>query len=54
MQRVMRLCEGARTRVRVESELSEPFEVKVGVHQGSVLLPLLFITVMDMLSEGVR
>ena len=54
VQTVMRLYEGARTRVRVDSELSEPFEVKVGVHQGSVLSPLLFITVMDVLSEGVR
>ena len=34
---VMSLYEGARTRVRVGSELSEEFEVKVGVHQGSVL-----------------
>ena len=54
VQTVMRLYEGARTRVRVDSELSEPFAVKVGVHQGSVLSPLLFITVMDVLSEGVR
>ena len=51
VQTVMRLYEGARTRVRVDSE---PFEVKVGVHQGSVLSPLLFITVIDVLSEGVR
>ena len=39
---VMSLYEGARTRVRVGSELSEEFEVKVGVHQGSVLSPLVF------------
>ena len=31
---VMSLYEGAKTRVRVELELSEEFEVKVGVHQG--------------------
>ena len=32
---VMSLYEGAKTRVRVGLELSEEFEVKVGVHQGS-------------------
>ena len=36
---VMSLYKGARTRVRVGSELSEEFEVRVGVHQGSVLSP---------------
>ena len=35
-------------------EVSEPFEVKVGVHQRSVLSPLLFLAVMDVLDEGVR
>ena len=54
VQAVMRLYEGARTRVRVDAEVTEPFEVKVGVHQGSVLSPLLFVVVMDVLSEGVR
>ena len=54
VQAVMRLYKGARTRVSVDSELSESFVVKVGVHQGSVLSPLLFIAVMDVLSEGVR
>ena len=54
VQTVMRLFEDARTRVRVDSEVSEPSEVKVGVHQGSVLSPLLFVAVMDVLGEGVR
>ena len=39
---VMRLYDGAKMRVRVGSAYSEKFEVKVGVHQGSVLSPLLF------------
>ena len=34
---VMSLYEGARTRVRVDCELSEEVEVKVGMYQGSVL-----------------
>ena len=34
---VMSLYEGAKTRVRVDSELSGEFEVKVGMHQVSVL-----------------
>ena len=33
----MSLYEGAKTRVRVDSELSEECEVKVGMHQGYVL-----------------
>jgi len=41
---VMSLYEGAKTRVRVGLQLSEEFEVKVGVHQGSALSPLLFVT----------
>ena len=39
---VMSLYEGAKTRVRVRLELSEEFEVKVDVHQGSVLSPIGF------------
>ena len=34
--------------------LDEPFSVKVGVHQGSVLSPLLFITVLEALSQEFR
>ena len=30
---VMRLYEGAKSMVRVDSELSDEFEVKVGMHQ---------------------
>ena len=40
----------ARSRVRVGEGYSEDFEVKVGVHQGSVLSPLLFIIVLEALS----
>ena len=44
---VMSLYGGENTRFRVDSDLSEEFEVNVGVHQGSVLLPFLFAEVID-------
>ena len=40
---VMSLYEGAKTRVRVDSDLSEEFVAKVGIHQGSVLSPFLYL-----------
>ena len=50
---IVRLVQGmysnARSRVRVGEGYSEEFEVKVGVHQGSVLSPLLFIIVLEAL-----
>ena len=39
---VMSLYKGVRTTVKVGTHLSEEFEVNVGVHQRSVLSPLLF------------
>ena len=50
----MSLYEGSKTRVRVDSELSEEFEVKVGMHQGSVLSPFCFALVVDVVTECVR
>ena len=40
---VMSLYEGSRTKVRVGSGLSEEFGVRVDVHQGSVISPLIFL-----------
>ena len=55
---IVRLVQGmyanARSRVRVGEGYSEEFEVKVGVHQGSVLSPLLFIIVLEALSREFR
>ena len=51
---VMSLYEGYKTAVSVDGELSSSFSVKVGVDQGSALSPLLFIMVMDILTEDVR
>ena len=51
---VMSLYEEAKTRVRVDSELSEEFEVKIGMHQGSVLSPFLFAVVVDAVTEFAR
>ena len=54
MRAVMSFYEGAKTGVRVGLELSEEFEVKVGVHQGSMLLPLVFAIMVDVVMENVR
>ena len=51
---VQAMYNNARSRVRVGSEYSEEFEVGVGVHQGSVLSPLLFIIVLEALSMEFR
>ena len=50
----MSLYEGAKTRVRVDSEFSVEFEVKVWMHQGSVLSPFLFAVVVDVVTEFAR
>ena len=51
---VMSLYEAAKTRVIVDSELSEVFVVKVGMHQRSVLSPFLFALVVDIVREFTR
>jgi hypothetical protein len=45
---------GASTSVKLQSCETDEFEVKVGVHQGSVLSPLLFTIVLNELSKHFR
>ena len=51
---VQGMCANARSHVHVGEGYSEEFEVKVGVHQGSVLSPLLFIIVLEALPPEFR
>ena len=51
---VMSLYHGVKTKVQVGSELSQEFLVQVGVHQGSVLSPLLFAIPVDVILKNPR
>ena len=51
---VMNLYEGAKMTVRVDSELTEELEFKVGMHQGSMLSPFLFALVVDVVTGFAR
>ena len=54
VESIQDMYEGARTSVRSAAGLTEEFEVKVGLHQGSALSPFLFAIIMDMLTKDVR
>ena len=47
MRFVQAMYNNARSRVRVNNTYSDEIGVKVGVHQGSVLSPLLFVIVLE-------
>jgi len=51
---IVSLYKGVKTAVKTKDGIGEEFEVKVGVHQGSVLSPLLFTIVLDTLSKECR
>ena len=51
---VQSMYKDVRSRVRVGDGYSEEFGVGVGVHQGSVLSPLLFVIVLEALSREFR
>ena len=46
----MVMYEKARTTIRTKQGNSEEFEIKVGVHQGSILSLLLFVAVMEVVT----
>ena len=48
---VMSMYSCAKTVVRTAYGNSKSFEVKVGMHQGSALCPLLFVIVMEAISR---
>ena len=48
------MYEDVTTKVRLNGRESNAFSVRVGVHQGSVLSPLLFIIVLEALSRVFR
>ena len=48
------MYQNVRSQVRVNNLVSDVFDVQVGVHQGSVLSPLLFIIVLEALSREFR
>ena len=51
---VMETYQNCKTAVRTIDGLSREFEIGVGLHQGSVLSPLLFAVIIDVLSEHLR
>ena len=51
---VMETYQDCKTAVRTIDGLSREFEIGVGLHQGSVLSPLLFAVIIDVLSEHLR
>jgi len=51
---VQAMYSNARSRVRINGQYSEEFDVQVDVHQGSVLSLLLFILVLEALSREHR
>ena len=51
---VQSMYRNTRSRARVDGAFSDDFLVQVGLHQASVLSPLLFITVLDAPSRKIR
>ena len=50
---VMKMYKEVLSQLKVEGYNSKEFEVREGIHQGSVLSPFIFVVVMDVLTEEV-
>ena len=53
MNAVMKMYQEVLSQVKVEGEDSKEFAVRVGINQGSILLPFIFDVVMDVVTEEV-
>ena len=51
---IMEMHDNIKTSVNMDCMRSDSFEVKVGVHQGSILSPFLFAIVMDEVTREIR
>lgn len=51
---VMAMYKDSNSTIKINNTMGEKFDVRVGVHQGSVLSPLLFIIVLEALSRECR
>ena len=51
---IMKMYINIETSAKVEYARSESFDVKVGIHQGSILSSLLFALVMDEVTKDIR
>ena len=54
IQLIMAMYKNARSSVRINNKVGKDIPVNVGVHQGSVLSPLIFIVVLEALSREFR
>ena len=54
VQSIMDMYQDSTTTIRTAVGETEPFRVNVGLHQGSVLSPFLFVTLMDVLTEDLQ
>ena len=53
MKAVMKMYLEVLSQVKVEGEDSKKFAVRVGIHQGSILLPFIFAVMMDVVTGEV-